>query len=128
MPFSRVADSDGDGIDRIDIGAVEMGQHPCGDPFFLSGTQGDNHPDFYYTPDTGIVVVDTDGVYLESIVLEGPAPLQVSFLPQFWTYAYFTGASQWFLAPGQAPYGGVIATRNILDRAGRRPPRSPVSR
>ena len=94
----------------------------CGTPFHNSGVMGDGFVDYYYTPSTGRVVVDTDDAFVQYMKLDSDAaPSSVEFNEQFWSFSYFNGSAQWFLPPGLPAYEGVsqLATfdagQNILD-------------
>ncbi len=88
-------------------GTIETTALPCGTPFTGSGTRGDQHADFYYTPGTGRLVLASDDIFMQYIKVEGNEPGQVDFQPQFWNYNYFNGAAQWFLPPGLPAYDGT---------------------
>ncbi|MEM7314089.1 MAG: hypothetical protein AAF497_13160, partial [Planctomycetota bacterium] len=81
----------------------------CENPSFplAQSEKGDFHPDFYYTPDTGRFVVDSDGVWLQSLLAYGVEPESIDFLPEFWTTEYFLDSQQWFLGPLEDPWQGI---------------------
>lgn len=72
--FSRVADGDGDGVSRIDIGALEVNGTPNPSPslprvanIIVSSTHMETDPDYKHLPFSYDTVVDGSGEQLRSV-------------------------------------------------------------
>ncbi len=88
-------------------GTITVSSAPCGNPFIVGGTSGDQHADVYYTPATGRLVLDPDGTYVRDISVEAVQPTSVDFSDPSWTYSYNGGAANWSVSAGQSGLSDV---------------------